>query len=167
MLHKLALGLIFMILADSASIKDISMKNQFLVIKAKCKGSEQAKFEGKDLLLEISITNNQEVEIGFPLEYLQATGPIIRLIDARSRAETYLRTNLADLDLREKFTPVQPGKSVVIEWVISSGELEQFGGPYVDVFAEITAKAEIKMSGKRFDFLGTDTLHIVGEPSGN
>ena len=139
------------------------MTNQLLTISAKCRGNDQCLFEGQDMFLDISITNNQKIEIGFPLAYLQETGPIIRLIDTRTKAETYIRTNLGDFDLREKFTLIQPGKSVDLEWVISSYELQQFGGGYVDLSAEITVDAVIQVSGKQVDFSGTDTLRIISK----
>ena len=115
------------------------------------------------MFLDISITNNQKVEIGFPLDYLQKTGPIVRLIDTRTKAETHIKTNLADPDLQKKFTLIQPGGTAVLKYVITSSELQQFGGRFVDLFAEITIQAEIQASGKEVDFRDTDTLRIVSK----
>ena len=140
------------------------MKNHLLAIKANCKGNDRCLFDGRDLFLEIRVTNTHKSEVGFPLAYVQKTGPIIKLIDTRTKAETYLRKNLADLDLQEKFTLIQPGQSVVMEWVITSGELEQFGLP-VDLSAEITVKTGIRVDGRQVEFLGTDTVRILSKPN--
>jgi hypothetical protein len=137
------------------------MKNHLLTIKAKCKGNDQCLFEGQDLFLQITITNQQPVAIGYPLAYRQKTGPTIRLVDERTKAEAYLKTNLADPDLRQNFTEIPPGESVVLEWVITSGEIEQFARPTVDISAEITLKAEIRVRGKLVDTTNTDTIRIT------
>ncbi len=139
------------------------MKNQLLTVKAKCKGNDQCLFEGQDIFLDIRITNNQDSGIGFPLAFRQKTGPVIRLIDTRTKAETYLKTNLADLGLREKFTLIPAGETVNLEWVITADELRGFGDRFVDVSAEITVKAKIQVKDKLVDFQGTDTLRIVSK----
>lgn len=160
--YKVAVGLLVFLSACN-SVKDKPMTNELLTITAKCRQNDQCLFEGQDMFLDISITNNHNSAIGFPLAFCQNTGPIIRLIDTRTKAETNLKTNLADFDLREKFTLIQPGKAVVLEWVISSYELQQFGGDFVNLSAEITVMARILVSGKQVDFLGTDTLRIVSK----
>ena len=160
--HTVVLGLSVM-LAACATARDIRMTNQQLTIAAKCRANDRCLFEGNDLFLDISISNNENIEIGFPLAYVQKTGPIVRLIDTRTKTETHLKRNLADLDLREKFTMIPPGRSIALEWVITSDELQQFGGRFVDVSAEITLMATIQVSGQRVEFRGTDTLHIVSK----
>jgi hypothetical protein len=147
---------------NCARVKESPMNNQPLVIKAKCRGNEQCLYEGKDIFLDIRIINNEKSEIGFPLEFAKDKGPIIRLIDNRTKADTFLPTHPPDGDLREKFTMIRPGESLTMEWVITGGELEQFGGS-VDVSAEITIMAEILMSGKKIEFRGSDTLRIVSK----
>jgi len=139
------------------------MNDPLLAISAKCRGNAPCLFEGQDMFLEIRITNNHDEQIGFPLGFVQKTGPTIRLVDLRTKAETYLRTNLASFDLREKFTQIQPGESVVLEWVITGDELKQFGGHNVDVSAEIIVVAGIQVSAKRIEFRGSNTLRIVSK----
>lgn len=160
MQYKVAVSL-SLLLSTCTCVKDIAMTNQLLTITAKCRGSDPCQFVGKDLFLDISIRNNEKTEIGFPLAFVQKTGPIIRLIDTRTKAETHLHTNPADFALLERFTPVPPGQSVALEWVIMAGELKQFG-EIVDLSAEITLKAKIKVGNRRADFVGADTLRIVG-----
>jgi hypothetical protein len=162
-IKSLALLAICPLISICSQNKDTAMDNQQLTVKAKCRGNDQCLFEKSNILLDISITNNQKVEIGFPLEYVRKTGPVIKLIDAETEAEAYLPTLLADWALKEKFTSIQPGKSVLMEWVITSGELQQFGGRYVDLSAEITVFTKIQVNGELVEFKGSDVLRIVSK----
>lgn len=137
--------------------------DRLLTVAATCRQNDACVFEGQDMFLEIKITNTQNTAVGFPLTYLQQTGPIVRLVDTLTRAESYVRTNLADIDLREKLTAIPPGASITLDYVISSAELQQFGGQYVDLSAEITVMAETDILGKRVEFRGSDTLRIVSK----
>jgi len=141
------------------------MSDQILTVSAKCKATDQCLFEGTDLFIDISITNNTKSDVGFPLAYIQNSGPIVKLVDNRTKAESYLKTNLADFELRNKLSVINPGKSLKIEWVITSDELLQFDAKHVDVSAVITVKTLIKVEGedKLVDFIGSDTLRIVGK----
>jgi len=142
--------------------KAIVMNNQPLLIKAQCRGNAQCLFEGKDIAVDIEITNNEKVEIGFPLEFARDKGPITRLIDTRTNADTYIPTSPPDGDLREKFTMIKPGGSVTMEWSITAEELRHFGND-VDLSAEFTIIAEILVNGKKVEFRGSDTRRIVSK----
>jgi hypothetical protein len=142
--------------------EDIKMNNQPLVIKVKCRGNEQCLFEGKDIFLDIDVYNDGKTEVGFPLEYMREKSPIIKLIDTRTKEETFLPTHIADHDLKEKFTTIKPNESVSIEWVITAQELRQFGSD-VDLSAEFTIMVEILVNGKKVEFRGSDTRHIVSK----
>ncbi len=152
-----------MLLLAWVPIKDIAVSNSLLIVDAKCRSNAECLFEGQDIFLDISITNNQKTEIGFPLSFLRKTGPVIRLIDTHTKADNYLKNNLADLDLQRKFTFIRPGESVELEWVVTGDELRAFGGRFVDVSAEITVMAKVQLSGKLLDFRGVHTLHIVSK----
>ena len=159
MQYKVAAGLL-VLLSACAPVKDVAMTNEQLSINAKCRGNDRCLFEGADIFLDITITNVGTTEVGLPLAFLQQTGPVIRLTDTRTKAETDLKTNLADLSLRDQYTSIPAGKSVAMEWVITAGELQQFGAKDVDVSAEITIKTDVLVSGKKQEFSGSSTLHI-------
>jgi|HubBroStandDraft_1064217.scaffolds.fasta_scaffold56984_1 hypothetical protein len=151
------------LLSVGAQTKDSPMTNQLLTLTVKCKGNDRCLYDGQDMPLEIHITNKQPVVVGFPLEYRQKTGPSIRLMDTRTKADAYLKTNLASFSLRDKFTQIPPGESVVLRWVITSGEIEQFVGNTVDISAEVSLGADVQVGEKRVDFVGEDKIHIVGK----
>jgi hypothetical protein len=117
----------------------------------------------EDMFITIIITNNQKSTIGFPLAFYKTKGPIIRLIDSHTRNETDVPNSLGNCDLLENFTMIEPGKSLAMEWVIGRNALKQFGGPYVDVSAEITMMDTIVVDGKHIDFEGSDTIRIVSK----
>lgn len=137
------------------------MSQPLLSIAAACQDHDPCRFTGEDLFLDIRVRNDQPVAVGFPLAFIQKTGPVIRLIDVRTKAETFLPKNLADLALRDRFTAIPPGGSVGIAWVISADELRQFEGERVDVFAEITIATQVRVADRAIDFTGTTTLRIA------
>lgn len=138
------------------------MNSEPLAVSVKCRGNDECLFDGKDIFIDIVISNNEQSTVGFPLEYLKHKGPIIKLIDTRSKAETFLPTHIADWDLKEDFTQIKQGGSVSIEWVITAGELSKFGSD-VDLYAEVTIMAEILVNGKKLEFRGSNTRRFLSK----
>ncbi len=133
-----------------------------LIIKANCRQNTSCIFKGEDMFIDIVITNDSKTAIGFPLDFLRKTGPTIRLVDNKTKKETYLKTNPADWGLRTKMTNIQPSKSVEVEWVIFASEIKRFGEDNMDLTAEISFQTEVKVKSDVVPFLCSDKLHIVG-----
>lgn len=147
-------------LAAPDPAKDTRMTDTpLLSVMARCRDQERCTFDGSSLFVELLITNPHDRPIGIPLAYLQKTGPMVRLVDARTRADTYLRTNLASDALRSVVTEVPPRGSVQLNWVINPDELLQFGSP-VDVGAEFTVMTQLQVDGKTVPFTGLARLRI-------
>lgn len=150
--------------ANSCNVKkEIVMSDKVLGFDVKCRGNEQCRFEDEDIFLDIKITNIQKVDVGFPLQFAQDKGPGVKLIDTRTKAESYLSTHLADWDLQDEFTIIKPGESVAMEWVITADELRQFGHKYVDLTAEISVIEKVSVNGKLVEFRGIAPVHIVSK----
>lgn len=143
--------------------KETSMSNQILSVKVNCRNNEQCFYEGKDIFLDIKIFNDENSDVGFPLDFVESKGPITRLIDNRTKADTFIPTHPPDGDLLEKFTTVKPGESLNLEWVITAEELEQYGKD-VDVSIEVTIMADILVKGKKVSFKGSNTRRILSKP---
>jgi hypothetical protein len=139
------------------------MNSELLSVKVNCRNNEQCYFEGKDLFLDIKIFNNQSVEVGFPLEFVKDKGPITRLIDNRTQADTYIPTHPPDGDLREKFVMIKPGEFAEMEWIITAEEIQQFGTD-VDVSIEVTIMAEVLVKGKKVEYKGSNARRIINKP---
>ncbi|ATE73052.1 hypothetical protein [Lysobacter capsici] len=139
------------------------MNEQWLAIAAKCRGQETCLFDGRDLHVDIEITNRGAENLSFPLEFLRKSGPSIRLVDPRTQADTYLPTNPPNPALLEKLTAIAPGESVRFEWVIFADELRQFG-ERPEVAAEISISAPSRAGARVVQAAGTATLHIAPNP---
>jgi len=149
-----------LLLMTCASVKEFPMTDQPLSVQVKCRGNDPCLFDGNDLWLDIEIANTGTGQIGFPLAFMQKKGPIIRLIDSRTGADTHLRTNPADFSLLDQLTPVPAGHPIRLEWVIMAHEVRQFGGQFVDLSAEVTVMAPIRANGGKVEFQASDTIRI-------
>lgn len=143
--------------------KEIVMSDKVLGFAVKCRDNEACRFEDEDIFLDISITNIQKVDVGFPLQFAQDKGPGVKLIDTETKAESYLSTHLADWDLQDEFTIIKPGESVGMKWVITADELRQFGHKYVDLTAEVTVIEKVSISGKLVEFRGVASVRIISK----
>lgn len=137
--------------------------NQMLEIKVTCKDNPKCLFSGDDLFILITITNRASSPIGFPLDFVKDRGPIVELTDAKTGSVTNLPTHPADGELLDEFVILQPGGSTDMEWVIKPDELEQFGNEKVDVTAQISIMATISVDGQKTEFIGSDTIRIIGK----
>jgi hypothetical protein len=147
---------------SNKKIKETPMNDQILSIKVTCRNNEQCLFEEKDIFLDIKIFNNTDSEIGFPLEFAKDKGPITRLIDTRTKADTFIPTHPPDGDLRDKFTTVKPGEFISMEWIVTADEFRQFSND-VDLSVEITLMADILVKGKKVAFRGSDTRRVISK----
>lgn len=161
-INLLFIWVLFSSLACNSTTKVLSM-NQMLTISAQCRGNNQCVFNGKDIFIDINIENKQQVNVGFPLQYLQKTGPSIELTDLPTKVSSYLKTNIADHGLRDDFFTIKSGQSAKLEWVISADELKQFDKDCVNVIAKIIVATEVLVDGKKVRFKGLDSLKFIDE----
>jgi hypothetical protein len=159
MLDKVAA--VLMLLAACTTHSNTPMPDEVLAMRATCRDNPQCVFDGRDMFVDVHVTNTQSVDVGFPLAFVQKTGPSVRLIDPRTQAETYLKKNLADLALLEAFTTIAPGDSVTIPWVITAGPPNCWSSPAVDLLAEFGVSVGVRVGEKRVDWRGADTLRIA------
>jgi len=138
------------------------MMNHTLEISTRCTTDTTCTYRGQEIPIDIRIINRHGTAIGIPLAFLQGAGPIIKLVDSRTRADIHTPRNPANPALLRQFTMLQPGESALLQWILTPEDLEQFG-PYVDLTAEITIMADIQVNGSTIEFRGSDTLRIVSE----
>lgn len=139
------------------------MNESWLALEAKCRGQETCLFDGRDLRVDIRITNHGSEALGFPLEFVRKSGPSIRLVDAKTQAEIQLPTNPPNPVLLEQLTTIEPGKSVDVEWVIFADELRHFGAQ-PEVSAEISVAAPSRAGQRPVQAAGSTTLRIAPNP---
>ncbi len=141
--------------------KSAAMNDEFLSISAACRSNPRCEFSGQDMRIDVRLLNRTNADITLPLEYLRKRGPIIRLADRRSGSESFTRPNLVDPALREQRVFLRPAESVTLEWVLAAFELRQFGGPRVDVSAEISIRTQAWSEGREIEAGGRAMLRIV------
>lgn len=139
------------------------MNDHILSISVSCRGNPECLFEGGDVFVDIGISNDQGNEVQIPLEYLRRAGPFVKLVDTRTKAETFLKGNLADPELRKHLTAIPPRGSVSIEWVLTAAELGSFGGSRVDLIAEFTIRSPVWLNGREVSFAGAGLRRMVSK----
>lgn len=152
---------LFLILGSLTAGDSVAMESQNLVVHAICRDNPRCEFNGEDIFLDISVTNNSNAPLSVPMDYIRKRGPTIKLVDNVTSRETYLRPNLADPSLADNVTQLEPGKSLALEWVISSAELSQFNLATLDVTAEIRVDTSLDPSAAG-SLHGTGKLRICG-----
>jgi hypothetical protein len=157
--------LLFLVFGQAAYCKqrkETGMKD-LISINVTCKDNPQCYFKDEDLFIVISITNTHDKPIGVPLEFVKDRGPVVRLVDTTTGADTFLPTHPADSDLLDEFLFVEPGKSISMEWVFDPEEMRQFGHKYVDLSAEVTIMADILVEGKKMNTKVSHLIRIVSK----
>lgn len=140
------------------------MPNEILSISAHCIDNPACIFTGSDMRIEVLIKNIGNGEVGYPLKYMQARGPNMRLIDNVSEQSQVLKTGLANHALKRDFTTIAPGQAIALQSVIKHTELLLFRKEFVDVTAEIGVSAGIQTAGSEetLPFKGGASLKIIG-----
>jgi len=160
MYNRINLCIFILLITLPGSVIGRKMANTTLDMSVTCRENEKCIFTGKEIFLDINLTNISGVNVMLPLEYLQKKGPIVKLIDAYTQSESYLKVNLADPDFRKNFVVISPEQTVTMEWVIFSDELKQYE-PYVNVVAEISIQTDMKVNGEIIKYVGTNKIKIV------
>jgi hypothetical protein len=164
MSSRLALGLLALAACsvkepDRTPTRGPMPPDPVLTVSARCRDAGCPLTES-DIFIDVTLTNRTSSTVEVPVAYLAKTGPVIRLVDRRTGAETFLRKKLADPELRARPTALSPGGTTSFAWVIFTSELRQFGGP-LDVSAEITIATDITVDGTVTKFTGASTLQFT------
>lgn len=136
------------------------MDAKSISVAVECDGAPTCVYKKDDVHFMVSIRNIADRDIAFPFEYVKKVGPIIKLVDSRTRQESYLKRNLADHELMKRPTNFLPSSHQSFEWVITSTELEQFGHETVDVVAEISISTSVLVHGKAVEQIASVSMPI-------
>lgn len=139
------------------------MNDNVLQIAIKFVDPDNCRYRGDDVLLDVELTNPRGGEVGFPIEFMQRAGPVVRIVDNRSGVESFADRSLADLALLEKFTMIGSGQTAAIRILLGEEDLCQFDEHRVDVTIEVTLLTKILVNGSHLEYRGTATLQIVQE----
>lgn len=146
-----------------SSLQTPPMKNDIFSVSVECqRDGDSCLFDGGDMFIGIKVENTSSSAIGFPLDFTKMRGPVVRLVDHKSGASTYLKTNPVDTDLLGKFVVINPQQSVEFPWVIKSAEIAQFNQNKVALLAIVTVNAHVEVAGDIVEFASSDEFDIVG-----
>ncbi|HMR55173.1 MAG TPA: hypothetical protein PKD34_01105 [Candidatus Doudnabacteria bacterium] len=124
-----------------------TMTNDLISINTLCNGKKECVYDGKELTINVVITNIHSELIEIPIKYLQQKGPSITLINEGTEQELNLPTNLADPTLLSDRITIQPNGTTRISWIIHDEEVRSVGGGTVDITAKVTITSPIYRGG--------------------
>jgi len=139
-------GLILFMAAQHSNQEDIT-KIVPLTLTASCKGNPTCEFTGEDMPIQILIRNDSMSVIGLPVEYIDRTGPFIKIIDALSKKEHRLSVNLGPEELAEKFHQIRPSESVELDASLLASEVRTFRNEKIDLNVELVISSRVQIDG--------------------
>jgi hypothetical protein len=119
-----------------------------LSISLQCLGNAGCVYQRKPMDLLVTIRNDGSRAIGFPLDYLRKSGPIVKFIDTDTGEVTYARRGLANPALKTQFTTIAPGASISMEIDVHPTDIETFRIKKVDISVEVILKGDIRLDGQ-------------------
>jgi len=119
-----------------------------LSISLQCLGNAGCVYQRKPMDLLVTIRNDGSRAIGFPLDYLRKSGPIVKFIDTDTGEVTYARRGLANPALKTHFTTIAPGASISMEIDVHPTDIETFRIKKVDISVEVILKGDIRLDGQ-------------------
>jgi hypothetical protein len=137
------------------SVNDI--KDMALSVSMSC---SQQKEDMDRLHISINITNNSNSTIGYPLGFIESSGPTVRLFNPVTKSEYYVPKSPADFSLKDKYTEIKPQQSIKIGWVIYPDEIARTMGNQTEIHAEVMLKNTIQINGRIQDFGTTSAILI-------
>lgn len=134
-----------------------------LSISLQCLGNAGCAYQRKPIDVLVTIRNDGSRDIGFPLDYLRKSGPIVKVIDTDTGAVTYARRGLANPALKTQFTTIAPGDSISMEIDVHPADIETFRIKKVDISVEIILKGDIRIDGETQlqDYQGGAKIRII------
>jgi|GEM_PF-4153653 hypothetical protein len=163
MRYCLTLLIYAMLMALPLKANTMTSTHAPLSISLQCLGNAGCVYERKPIDLLVTIRNDGSRDIGFPLDYLRKSGPIVKFIDTDTGAVTYARRGLANPALKTQFTTIAPGASISMEIDVHPTDIETFRIKKVDISVEVILKGDIRIDGEAElqDYQGGAKIRIV------
>ncbi|SHN10770.1 hypothetical protein SAMN05192549_104351 [Duganella sacchari] len=148
------------------------MNSELLLVQASCNGKMECLFENRDLTLDIAVKNISPYTIGLPLQYIQAKGPYLTLIDNATQTKVVLKTGLPKFGLKNVLTTVKPGDVVHLSSVLKARELTEFRSRRTDISVRIELSTQVDIGSASQppthdlrNFEASTTLRILSQES--
>lgn len=148
MRYCLTLLIYAMLMALPSKANTMTSTQAPLSISLQCLGNDGCVYQRKPMDLLVTIRNDGSRAIGFPLDYLRKSGPIVKFIDTDTGEVTYARRGLANPALKTQFTTIAPGTSISMEIDVHPTDIETFRIKKVDISVEVILKGDIRIDGE-------------------
>lgn len=132
-----------------------------LNLQVNCRTGDPCIFQGKDIFLDIQISNSGKKEIKIPLAFLQKTGPRIELKKSPSQKGVFVPTNLAPERLKDQYTSIPPGGHSMLTWVLTPADLDPLLADKNEVYAKLTLASDAIYENSKLKVEVSTTFKIV------
>lgn len=117
--------------------------SDYFSINAYCNGEKQCVYNGRDIDVNIVITNISSESIEMPIRFLEQRGPMITLINSDTERKLILPTNPPNGDLLNNRSVIGPGQTARLSWVITDREIREVAGDAVNITVNVQIQSPV------------------------
>lgn len=110
-----------------------SMDTHLLKLAAHCLNNEYCLFEGKDVDIDVTITNISPDTIGLPVNYFKRKGIHCMLIDNVTNTKIAMDISLTPASIKREFTAIAPGETIHLSHEVSADVIRAIRVNMVDL----------------------------------
>ncbi|HMQ01467.1 MAG TPA: hypothetical protein PKD79_00120 [Candidatus Doudnabacteria bacterium] len=154
-----ALGAIWFITKSPA--QNLESTNRWFSVNVLCEGKKTCLYRGRDIDINIILTNISTEPISIPAKLLEQRGPSITLINLDTQQKQVLRTQPSDQNLLTDLIRLEPGQTTRITWVIPASELRTVGGEAVNIQAWVSILSPVLVGGVSNDYTASSSIEII------
>jgi hypothetical protein len=134
-----------LILASTKPIIEKNMDTSPLKIMVNCRDNPSCLFDNNDIVIDLTITNNTDHEIGLPLEYLRKKGLHCFLVDNETNRKITMGISLTPESIRREFVKVGSGESIKVSRKISAELILSIRDKMVDLTANLAVAGLLQL----------------------
>lgn len=140
---------------------------QPLIISVRCRDNPSCIFEQNDVIVEMTITNATDHEIGLPLEYLRKKGLHCYLTDNESGKMITLNMSLTPASIKRRFVKLNAGESTTISRTIDAGLILSIRKTNINLIVHVGISGVIQMRNddEPIEFVDGADIVITGKDS--
>lgn len=158
MRHYLPLNAL-MIFALSPSLHSEELTSM-IELKVNCPREASCRYTGEMIPVELELLNSGQASMAVPLDYLQARGPKITLVDNHSGKEYKVKRGPPQTHLVDQLQSLEPNQSFRISWLLVPGDINRFALRPIDITVKFAFDLTPRVPMPETQFVTTQ-LHIV------
>jgi hypothetical protein len=158
--------IVMILLATSLEpLKEHDMSIEPFSITATCRDNKACIFEGRDIFVDLLLTNELPHEIRIPLNFIDQIGPYCSLFDNETQEKISLRVGLPDHSIIENYVTIHPRESIKFNRRITAGQIKLARSEMVDLTAKLVIAGPVQLANGQVPvkFRNEIDLRIVGK----